>query len=341
MPDSVIKKINTIGKSKRSRGYRGTAEFLNRTQDKFEWENEDIPQEEGTGEEIVHPAMAAEVPGIRVEADEPDTEPAVDDENTGPSNEERAQETREDTGFGEMPVQDGEIAGVDGQSAGVEIIEIDDDDDVMYDVAPKVEDVDADDERETVSMPDLIKSEDSSDDESDDESDTNDVRDEPLPLGRGHRIRKKPTNYVPALHNQPKRYTEGVANLSFEQSVKALEEKIRNPSAGCNFYEMGKQPTEKEMIAQSYQGAGYNVKSGVVLLNLDEAGPPPKLNEEDIEEHLMGVVLAHQFSLKKGLQKFGDVAEKAVEDEIKQYVEMDCYEPLDSKTLTRPEKLKH
>ena len=60
----------------------------------------------------------------------------------------------------------------------------------MYDVAPKVEDVDADDERETVSMPDLIKSEDSSDDESDDENDNNDVRVEPLPLGRGHRIRK-------------------------------------------------------------------------------------------------------------------------------------------------------
>ena len=78
----------------------------------------------------------------------------------------------------------------------------------------------------------------------------------------------------------------------------------------------------------------------MVLLNLDEAGPPPKLNEEDIEEHLMGVVLAHQFSLKKGLQKFGDVAEKAVEDEIKQYVEMDCYEPLDAKKLTRPEKLR-
>ena len=74
------------------------------------------------------------------------------------------------------------------------------------------------------------------------------------------------------------------------------------------------------MIAESYKGAGYNVKRGVVLLNLEEAEPPPKLSDEGIEEHLMGVVLAHQFSLKRGLQKFGDVAEKAVEDEIKQYV---------------------
>ena len=53
--------------------------FLNRTQDKFEWENDDIPTGEVTGEELIYPHLIAEIPGIELEADFEDIENAVEE----------------------------------------------------------------------------------------------------------------------------------------------------------------------------------------------------------------------------------------------------------------------
>ena len=74
---------------------------------------------------------------------------------------------------------------------------IDDDDDIMVKVeaddGPEGDDVDK--------MPELIDGEESDDDDDNDDDDV--TKKEDAPLGRGHRIRKKPTMYVPALHHQP------------------------------------------------------------------------------------------------------------------------------------------
>ena len=89
------------------------------------------------------------------------------------------------------------------------------------------------------------------------------------------------------------------------------------------------------MLDECHRGAGYNQKRGVMFLNTDKMEPPPDLSSGDIEEHLLGVVLAHQFLLKKGLELFGEVTENAAEAEIQQYVDMNCYEPMDAKKLTK------
>ena len=122
--------------------------------------------------------------------------------------------------------------------------------------------------------------------------------------------------YVPALHNQPEKYEEGVINW--------LEGAIEGP-----------QPSEKEMLEVCHEGAGYNKKRGVMLLNTEKMEPPPSMQGDAIEEHLMGIVLTHQFSLKKGLELFGEVAENAAKAEIQQYMEMDCYQPLDEKRVDK------
>ena len=51
-------------------------------------------------------------------------------------------------------------------------------------------------------MPELIEGEESDDDDDDVNNDVD--KNKAVPLGRGHRVRKKPTKYVPALHHQPK-----------------------------------------------------------------------------------------------------------------------------------------
>ena len=86
------------------------------------------------------------------------------------------------------------------------------------------------------------------------------------------------------------------------------------------------------MLEGCHRSDWYNQKRGVMFLNTDKMEPPPDLRGDDVEEHLLGVVLAHQFLLKKGLELFGEVAENAAEAEIQQYVDMNCYEPLDGES---------
>jgi len=73
-------------------------EFLNRTQDKFEWENDDIPTEEVTGEEPIDPNLIAEIPGIELETDYEDIEYAVE-ETCAPSLADRAADARQNANF--------------------------------------------------------------------------------------------------------------------------------------------------------------------------------------------------------------------------------------------------
>ena len=69
-----------------------------------------------------------------------------------------------------------------------------------------------------------------------------------------------------------------------------------------------------------------------MLLNTEKMEPPPGMHGDEVEEHLLGVVLAHHFLLRKGLELFGEVAENTAKGEIQQYVDMDCYQPLDKKS---------
>ena len=53
-------------------------EFLNRTKDKFEWDNDDISMGEVTGvEEPIYANLIAEIPGVKLETDFRDIENAV------------------------------------------------------------------------------------------------------------------------------------------------------------------------------------------------------------------------------------------------------------------------
>ena len=93
-----------------------------------------------------------------------------------------------------------------------------------------------------------------------------------------------------------------------------------------------------------HAGAGYQAKKnlnevqGVVNLNLGEE-PLPPLTEAQVESHIMGVVLAQQYTLKKGLEKFGDRAAEATTKELKQIHDIGTYQPLDAIKLTKKERM--
>ena len=71
---------------------------------------------------------------------------------------------------------------------------------------------------------------------------------------------------------------------------------------------------------------------------IDENPPPVGLTEEQLDDHIMGVILAQHFSLKKGIPLFGDKAEQATTEELQAIHDMGTYEPLDASKLTRDEK---
>ena len=61
--------------------------------------------------------------------------------------------------------------------------------------------------------------------------------------------------------------------------------------------------------------------------------PPVGLAEEHVGEHIMWVILALHFSLKKGIELFGDRAEKATTKELQTIHDMSTYEPQEQDAL--------
>ena len=324
MPESVIKRVNKWGTSKRGKEFNGTIEFLNRTRDKFEWENEDISPSEETGEQppLVHPSLTAEVPGILLESDFEDIQPAIE-EVIPPTHAERAVSARQNMGLEKRSDQTSKIPGVSQsaevtQSTGLvpgdnpSTYNIDDAADSVD--PPKlvetIYDDDSDDSDDSDYVPDDV-SEGSDDSDclippiADDYEDDSDDEDEPpitpdaVPvLGGGRRIRKPPQNYVPTLTGQGQRYTEGVINLSHEDAVAKLKRRMNRVTEGVNFHGFhgrGHKLSEEDMLMNSHTGAGYAQK-GVVFLDLNAVEPPEvPQSEEELDDHLLGIVLAHHF----------------------------------------------
>ena len=63
---------------------------------------------------------------------------------------------------------------------------------------------------------------------------------------------------------------------------------------------------DRGCIDCQYAGAGYKTKQGVVHVNVeDDASPLKTMTEEQSDAHIVGVIFAHYFILKKGLKLFG------------------------------------
>ena len=87
--------------------------------------------------------------------------------------------------------------------------------------------------------------------------------------------------------------------------------------------------------------AGYKLQrevQGVVDFNLDEEPSLSGLKESQVDYHIMGVIFAHQYTLKRGLEKFGERAEEATTKELKQIHDMGTYQSMNAIKLTQKGK---
>ena len=112
---------------------------------------------------------------------------------------------------------------------------------------------------------------------------------------------------------------------------------------GVNFPQVGKyRPDDnRDCIDSQYAGAGYTTKQGVVHFNVGEDAPPLKpMTEEQLDAHIVGVIFAQHFSLKKDLELFGEKSNVAVHKELTQIRKMDTYKPVHKADLTLEDRKK-
>ena len=74
--------------------------------------------------------------------------------------------------------------------------------------------------------------------------------------------------------------------------------------------------------------------NGVINLNLidKEFAPTDKF---DVDELIVGLIMAHKYLMKKGIELFGEKAEEASLKKLKQIHDMDTYTPMDPTKLTK------
>ena len=78
---------------------------------------------------------------------------------------------------------------------------------------------------------------------------------------------------------------------------------------------------------------------GVINMNAGDA-KDCKVSNDEVNYHIIGVVMAQHFSLKADLKKFAAPGEKASMEEFTQLHDMVTFIPVDPAKLTRADRLK-
>ena len=98
---------------------------------------------------------------------------------------------------------------------------------------------------------------------------------------------------------------------------------------------------EGAMLHDMYSGAGYSTKRGVINIQVNRAAPPPPaMTEEECESHVVGIVLAQMYNLRKGIEFFGESADEAVHTELTQVDEFETYQPMHKHELSEEDHKK-
>ena len=75
------------------------------------------------------------------------------------------------------------------------------------------------------------------------------------------------------------------------------------------------------MVREMYEGVGYSTKRGFIHLEVGQGALSPRpMNEEECDSHVVGLILAQMYSLKKGAELFRDKADEATLKESSQII---------------------
>ena len=80
-------------------------------------------------------------------------------------------------------------------------------------------------------------------------------------------------------------------------------------------------------------------REGVINLNVS----PLRRKDQrvDVMTHVLGAAIVQTFSIKKGLQVFGEKGKEAVRSELQQMQDMAVYTPMDASKLTPEQRKTH
>ena len=71
---------------------------------------------------------------------------------------------------------------------------------------------------------------------------------------------------------------------------------------------------------------GYNTKKGFINIEVSQGAIPLRpMNQEESEAHVVGLVPAHMYNLRKGTEFFGEKAERATMTELSQIDDFETY----------------
>ena len=100
-----------------------------------------------------------------------------------------------------------------------------------------------------------------------------------------------------------------------------------------------KEDLEKTMIQDMYQGMGCSAKKGFINVEVSQGAKPLRqMNGEEGKAHVVGLVLAQMYSLRKGTELFGEKAEQATMTELSQIDDFETYRPLHKHDLSEQDR---
>ena len=93
------------------------------------------------------------------------------------------------------------------------------------------------------------------------------------------------------------------------------------------------------MIDTMYQGVGYSTKKGFINIEVSQGVRPLRpMSREKSEAHVVGLVLAQMYSLRKGTELFGEKAEQATMTELTQIDDFETYKPIHKHELSEQDR---
>merc|ERR1712127_645302 len=111
-----------------------------------------------------------------------------------------------------------------------------------------------------------------------------------------------------------KKYHDGQLHLTYRGHSYRLS------STGSLTYDLGNgNPKTQEgvVLFSTLQELASKYVDGICNINVTPKGAR-KISKEDVNAHILGVIMAQQFSLHAGLKKFGDKAKEVVTNELTQ-----------------------
>ena len=301
--------MNQWGKTTRGEKYSNGIEFRNRKRELSDWENEKLAETLQEPKEPAYPDVLAEVPGLVLKSDSPDLNDAVMTPPP-PTHKEQTAAALENA----MITPDSDvIRGMTGVHRG--------NTGVVSDLLSSVtsQRTTAVRRNETTTRPNLIPPNveginpqnlicltvQVKDVQSDDKDEDVESVNAPLTnLGGGQRIDEN-VEAAPQLgrgariQNPPDYYQADHTNIRYSYSNKA------------------------DVVNTCFQGAGYGAKNKLktecrsaadhIDRLMTENPPPVGFTEEQLDNHIMGVVMTEHFSLKKEIGLFGDKAEEMLQ----------------------------